>query len=97
MEYILTDEGSDKGYVIEKYNNKIYVTFWVQKNLCQHPECIECSDYNEKNMYYNSIESLYEKSKMFVNSQLINYSLLHQSQYKMMTDFITYYETTHSH
>ncbi len=87
--YIIKNEdyNDNMGYIIEYYDKKIYVTFWVFNGD------IENEELNEKRIIYNSLDNLYEQSKIFVKSDLINYSLLHKSQYKMMCDFIRYYET----
>lgn len=39
-----------------------------------------------------SISENEKRSKIFVKSALITYSLWHESKYKMMCDFIIYYE-----
>lgn len=83
MKSILVNENynSPAGYIIEEDDGKIYTTFW--------------SEEKEVRMYYNSLDHLYEKSKLFVGSNLINYSELHKSQYKMMCDFIAYHDNMH--
>jgi hypothetical protein len=66
--------------------NRIFTKFWAFTNDGVMDEI--------KNVRYVSLNDLYEKSKIFVNSSLINYSLLHKSRYKMMCDFIEYYENS---
>ena len=77
----------DMGYLVENYDNgSINAKFWVFTNNGE--------EINEKNVKFNSLRDLYDESKIFVNSDLINHSLLHESKYKMMCDFIKYYENT---
>ena len=85
--FILTDEdaSNNTGYIIEHYGNcGVHVTFWIFKG---HDE-----KYHEKRLLYNSMKSLYDDSKQFMESDLINFTLLHQIKYKMMCDFIKYYD-----
>ena len=73
----------DTGYIIEHHNNLIHVTFWAftdDENIV------------ERNVCYNSLDDLYNESKLFIRSSLIDLSLLHKSKYKMMCDFVKYYE-----
>jgi len=73
------------GRTPDDLGQNIYTTFWAfQKDN----EKIE-----EKRIVYSSLDNLYKQSKIFVESDLINHSLLHQSKYKMMCDFISHYET----
>jgi hypothetical protein len=67
------------GYIVEVIGAEVYTTFWTEED--------------EKNVIYNSLDSLYKESKIFVNSALINFSPLHQIKYKMMCDFIQHCET----
>ena len=95
---------NNMGYIIEQYcqvpkepttksggrrpddfGQNIYTTCWAFQ---EDNEKIE-----EKGIIYNSLDNLYKQSKLFVESDLINHSLLHQSKYKMMCDFINHYET----
>lgn len=88
---ISSEDCSDNmGYIIEHHKNSIYTTFWIFEEDDKKNEKI-----TDKRFSFISLEDLYEKSKLFVNSDLINYSLLHQSKYRMMCDFITYYETNY--
>jgi hypothetical protein len=85
--FILTDEDASKntGYIIEHYGNcGVHVTFWICKG--------DDEKYEEKRGLYNSMKSLYDDSKRFMELDLINDSLLQQSKYKMMYDFIKYYD-----
>lgn len=86
--FILTDiddEDTSKntGYIIEHHGYKITVTNWIFEG--------DNEKYDERVMY-DSMESFYDDSKRFVKSDLVNYSLLHKSRYKMMCDFIKYYD-----
>lgn len=79
------DNGSDgMGYLIEEKNKEIYVTFWVFDE--DDKELI-------RTIRYYSLEYLYKKSKEYVETALIDYSLLHKSKYKMSREFITFYES----
>jgi hypothetical protein len=82
---ILPSEGGSKATALGRSNSGIYVTYWAFINNDE--------EILEKRVFYNSMSDLYEESKLFVNSLLTNRSLLHQSKYKMMRDFIKYYET----
>ena len=86
--FILANENYNEnmGYIIEHYNDNICVTFWVFIKEGDETKI------EEKQIVYNSLEILYKDSKLFIKSDLINYSLLHESKYKMMYDFIKYYE-----
>ena len=94
--FILMDENynDNKGYIIEHYGNKmIHVTFWVFQGHGQGQGEDE-EELIKKRCVYNSLKNLYEESQKIVKSDLINHSLLHQSQYRMMCDYITYYENS---
>lgn len=84
---LLKDEDYSKnmGYLIEQKGSapEVYTTFWVFN---------ADGELQEKKVFYNSLYHLYEESKIFVKSPLITYSLLHESKYKMLCDFIPYYE-----
>lgn len=72
------------GYTVKQETNGIYATFWV---FTDNDEEIL-----EKHVRFHSLRHLYDASKLFVQSDLVDYSLLHQSQCKMMRDFIAYYD-----
>ncbi len=76
---------NNMGYIIEQYGQNIYTTFWAFQE--------DNTEIEEKKIIYSSLNNLYEQSKIFVESDLINHSLLHQSKYKMMCDFISHYES----
>ena len=82
------------GYIIEyMYNSsRIRTTFWV---IINNNKTIV-----EKRLIFDSLENLYEQSKSFINTYLINNMIVHpskrkitESKYKMMCDFIAYYES----
>lgn len=81
------DVGKDFGYLIERSPDKgeVFVTFWFF-------ERDDDDEYQEKRCMYNSMNALYQDAKVFVESDLINHSPLHIAKYKMMTDYIKYYE-----
>jgi hypothetical protein len=86
---IISNENYDEdmGYLVERYDNgTIYTTFWFFTNNAE--------EINEKIIIFKSLRHLYDESKIYVNSGLINHNLLHESKYKMMCDFIKYYENT---
>ena len=81
--YILRDDSKAIGYIIEHNGDIICVTFWIFKGD---------EKFEEKQVNYHSMESLYCDAKLFVESDLTKHSLLHQSKYIMMCDFIKYYD-----
>jgi hypothetical protein len=88
--YVIKNEEytDDMGYIIEDIDHRIYVTFWAFTE--------DSNKITEKRMSYNSLHHLYNESKVFITSSLINYSTLHRSKYRMMCDYIRYYETTNN-
>jgi hypothetical protein len=86
---ILSDETSqDSGYIIEHgIRGGIVVSFWTFNDTTSN------DGYAERAILYKSLENLYEHTKEFVESALIDYSPLHISKYKMCGDFIAYYES----
>jgi len=77
--YIITEHTTDGDDPVR--DRKILVTFWVK-------------DPNQpiKKWVYKSRKSLYEDMKVFVGSQLVNYTEFHRSKAFMGNEYIQYYE-----
>jgi hypothetical protein len=87
--YILTHEDTNKiyGYNIKEHGEDICATFWVFEN-----DNTNNKKYHEKQIIYNSLESLYNDSKRGIDQDLVTHALLQQSKHKMICDFINYYD-----
>jgi hypothetical protein len=76
----------------DDFGQNIYTTFWAGP-IGPTTKSENNTEIEEKKIIYSSLDNLYEQSKIFVESDLINHSLLHQIKYKMMCDFISHYES----
>ena len=88
--YIIDNEDYEgtMGYTVEYgANHLIYTTYWVFSD--------DNEELLERHVSFHSLCHLYDESVAFVHSQLIDYTPLHKSKYKMMRDFIEFYEINH--
>jgi hypothetical protein len=76
---LITNNTEDDGYVCSLTpNGEVLLSVWANNDT--------------RNIRYPSLTSTYEHSKIFVNSDLVNYTSLHKSKNKFCLEFIQYYE-----
>lgn len=80
---LLTDEDdAGYGYLVSQSpaHPEIYVSFWGRGT-------------ETKNVLYSHAEDLYEKSRTYTASDLIDLSPMHRAKFRVSEAFIRYYET----
>lgn len=84
--FLLNEDNNGFGYIcsLNKKNGEICAKWWAPNS-------------RRAGVIYHSVEKMFEKAKEFSNSLLIDYSPMHAAKYKMMLDFIDWYETLKSH
>lgn len=88
MSIYIANDNENMGYICYEYEEDVHLPsdyrrvaaqFWVKDGPC-------------KKVWFNTKKSFYELMKMYVGSELAEYTELHKAKAMMGHDFIQYYE-----